>query len=152
MSVAKEGYEDWKRYKADKEVNESVTLVWRGSSFESCRWQELAVGEIVKVRSHLYLIRCALLKNAKPGERSWWAHTGVGKAPAFKQPHAARWRHEYQTVLENNSDFLNKCHNHSIMSLLAAGEARRVFPRGHRVSDVGAGGGHVLRGDHEPGR
>ena len=50
LSVAKEGYEDWKRYKADKQVNESIVLVWRGSSFERCRWQELAVGEIVKVR------------------------------------------------------------------------------------------------------
>jgi magnesium-transporting ATPase (P-type) len=50
ISVIKEGYEDYKRYKADKTVNQTKVLVWREGQWGEILWQELKVGELVQVR------------------------------------------------------------------------------------------------------
>jgi len=49
LSVIKEGYEDFQRYKADKFVNNSLVLVCRGGEWTKVRWQDVKVGEVVKV-------------------------------------------------------------------------------------------------------
>lgn len=51
VSAGKELIEDWKRKTQDKELNRSKTRVLTGSSFESQRWINVRVGDIVRVES-----------------------------------------------------------------------------------------------------
>jgi len=50
LSVAKEAYEDYKRYRADQELNSSFVSTFRNGDYTQIKWRELKVGEIVKVR------------------------------------------------------------------------------------------------------
>jgi len=49
LSVMKEGYEDYQRYKADKFVNNSLVTVSMDGVWTKISWQELRVGELVQV-------------------------------------------------------------------------------------------------------
>lgn len=51
VSAAKELIEDWRRKVSDRGLNNSKTQVLRGSSFEEARWVNVAVGDIVRVKS-----------------------------------------------------------------------------------------------------
>ncbi|XP_024543143.1 probable phospholipid-transporting ATPase 4 [Selaginella moellendorffii] len=51
ISMLKEGLEDWRRHKQDKEVNSRLVLVNCGTGeFELREWQDVTVGDIVMVR------------------------------------------------------------------------------------------------------
>jgi magnesium-transporting ATPase (P-type) len=50
ISALKDVFEDLKRHRSDKEENTRRTLVARNGRFESVEWQDLRVGEIVKVK------------------------------------------------------------------------------------------------------
>ena len=51
VSAGKELVEDYKRRVSDRSLNYSKTQVLRGSSFETARWIDVAVGDIIKVES-----------------------------------------------------------------------------------------------------
>ena len=51
VSAGKELIEDFKRKNSDKSLNHSQAKVLRGTSFESTRWVNVAVGDIVRVES-----------------------------------------------------------------------------------------------------
>jgi len=54
VSIVKEGIEDWKRYLNDKDMNSKKTKVLRGDEFVTVRWEEVVVGDIVRVESAQY--------------------------------------------------------------------------------------------------
>ena len=56
IRLVREGYEDYvlvlimqKRYKNDKETNTQMTTVLQGGRFVPCKWEQLHVGDLVKV-------------------------------------------------------------------------------------------------------
>jgi len=67
ISMAKEAYEDYKRYLQDRQVNESEVQCFRNGSFVSTLWKEVRVGEIVKVfRGEYFCSDLLLLKSSNP--------------------------------------------------------------------------------------
>lgn len=51
VSAVKEGIEDVKRRNADKDLNNAPVLVFKNGGFETRRWVNVAVGDIVRVES-----------------------------------------------------------------------------------------------------
>ncbi|KAL8642664.1 MAG: hypothetical protein Q9228_000669 [Teloschistes exilis] len=51
VSAGKELIEDFKRKNSDKSLNHSKAIVLKGSSFETSKWVNVAVGDIVRVES-----------------------------------------------------------------------------------------------------
>ncbi|KAI9803259.1 MAG: hypothetical protein M1825_002050 [Sarcosagium campestre] len=51
ISAGKELVEDWKRKQSDKSLNYSKAQVLKGSGFDTTKWIDLAVGDLVKVQS-----------------------------------------------------------------------------------------------------
>ena len=49
ISMLKDGFEDYKRYKSDQEENNKETSVYRNGQFEKMKWKDLHVGDVVKV-------------------------------------------------------------------------------------------------------
>ena len=49
LTMIKDVYEDYKRYKSDEEENNKETIVYQQGSFETKRWKDVRVGQIVKV-------------------------------------------------------------------------------------------------------
>ncbi|XP_054822485.1 putative phospholipid-transporting ATPase 9 [Prosopis cineraria] len=49
LTMAKEIIEDWRRKKQDIEMNNRKVKVHRGGDFESTKWRDLKVGDVVKV-------------------------------------------------------------------------------------------------------
>jgi len=51
FTMLKEAYEDYQRYKSDSELNNraSQRLNYGTQTFETCQWNEIKVGDIVKV-------------------------------------------------------------------------------------------------------
>lgn len=52
LSMVREAYEDFQRYKADRETNNSRVSVWRAGQWIEGTWSDLAVGEVVRVFNH----------------------------------------------------------------------------------------------------
>ena len=51
FTMLKEAYEDFQRYKSDRELNSRATKILDHESGETrdCKWQDIKVGDIVKV-------------------------------------------------------------------------------------------------------
>ena len=49
LTMVKDAYEDYKRYKSDQEENNKETLVYRNGSFETAKWKDVRVGDVLKV-------------------------------------------------------------------------------------------------------
>lgn len=49
LSMVKDGFEDYKRYKSDQEENNKQTFIYRNKKFERCPWKEVKAGDLVKV-------------------------------------------------------------------------------------------------------
>lgn len=49
ISALKDVLEDMKRYRSDKEENKRKILIFRGKSFIEEKWEDIHVGDIVKV-------------------------------------------------------------------------------------------------------
>ena len=51
FTMLKEAYEDYQRYKSDRELNSRATKILDHESGETrdCKWQDIKVGDIVKV-------------------------------------------------------------------------------------------------------
>ena len=49
LTMIKDVYEDYKRYKSDEEENTKETLVYAEGQFVTAKWKEVRVGQIVKV-------------------------------------------------------------------------------------------------------
>ena len=52
FTMLKEAYEDYRRYKQDKEINYKKTQTYKSKSkdFENLYWYELKPGDIIKVK------------------------------------------------------------------------------------------------------
>jgi phospholipid-transporting ATPase len=49
LSMVKDAFEDYKRYKSDREENEKQAFVWRTDKFVRIDWKDIRVGDLVKV-------------------------------------------------------------------------------------------------------
>ena len=52
LSMAREGYDDWRRHRQDKVENNKITRILRNkvsTSWEQVRWKDVQVGDIVKI-------------------------------------------------------------------------------------------------------
>ena len=52
LSMIKDAYEDYKRYKSDEEENNKETLVFRDGRFNNIPWKDVQVGDILKVKKN----------------------------------------------------------------------------------------------------
>ncbi|GAB4836197.1 Alanine--tRNA ligase [Ancistrocladus abbreviatus] len=52
VSAVKDGYEDWRRHKADRVENNREALVLNNGQFQPKKWKHIRVGEIIKVPSN----------------------------------------------------------------------------------------------------
>lgn len=54
FTMLKEGYEDLKRYQADKSINDKKTIVYNheNKKFEEIKWSKVKVGNIIKIFNH----------------------------------------------------------------------------------------------------
>mmetsp|Transcript_27778 Transcript_27778/g.60863 ORF Transcript_27778/g.60863 Transcript_27778/m.60863 type:complete len:1303 (+) Transcript_27778:244-4152(+) len=77
VSLIKEGIEDYKRYKADKEVNNRPVEVLNPATgqFENKRWQDVKVGEIVQVLKDTYIPADLLFLTAENEEGTCYIET-----------------------------------------------------------------------------
>lgn len=51
ISAIKDAYEDYQRYKSDREINARAIQVFRNGSLSEVRWEDLIVGDIVRVEA-----------------------------------------------------------------------------------------------------
>lgn len=49
LSMAREGYEDYKRWKSDKESNANVAHLWQENNLCNVSWAVLRPGDLVKI-------------------------------------------------------------------------------------------------------
>jgi magnesium-transporting ATPase (P-type) len=49
LTMIKDGYEDYKRYKSDQEENNKEAAVFRDGRFSATKWKDIKVGDVVKV-------------------------------------------------------------------------------------------------------
>jgi phospholipid-transporting ATPase len=49
VTAIKDGYEDWRRHRADRTENNRMADVWQDRSFQSKTWKQIRVGEVVKI-------------------------------------------------------------------------------------------------------
>ena len=47
--MIKDGYEDYKRYKSDQEENNKETSVYRNGQFQTIKWKDVLVGDVLKI-------------------------------------------------------------------------------------------------------
>ena len=50
LTMVKDGYEDYKRYKSDQEENNKETHVYREGQFTEIKWKDVLVGDVLKVK------------------------------------------------------------------------------------------------------
>ena len=51
LSMLREGFEDFQRYRSDLETNNSETAVSKNGRFETVKWKEVQVGDLVRVKA-----------------------------------------------------------------------------------------------------
>ncbi|KAK2169777.1 hypothetical protein LSH36_7g16091 [Paralvinella palmiformis] len=67
VSAIKEIIEDFKRHKADDETNNRIVLVLRDGNWQSLKWTEVVVGDIVKIlNSQFFPTDLVLLSSSEP--------------------------------------------------------------------------------------
>ena len=67
VTMLKEGLEDLKRHRSDREVNARPSRVLRGGSFVPVKWQDVRVGDVVEVRDgEEFPADLLLISTAKP--------------------------------------------------------------------------------------
>jgi P-type E1-E2 ATPase len=49
LTMIKDGYEDYKRYKSDQEENNKEASVFRDGRFTATKWKDIKVGDVVRV-------------------------------------------------------------------------------------------------------
>jgi len=52
VTMVKDIFEDIKRHRSDAELNSRPSIVWRGVSWEPCKWSDIKVGEVLKVENN----------------------------------------------------------------------------------------------------
>jgi phospholipid-transporting ATPase len=71
LTMIKDGYEDYKRYKSDQEENNKEASVYRENGFTPTKWRDIRVGDIVKVQkdqffpADMVIICSSLLKKGQ---------------------------------------------------------------------------------------
>lgn len=54
ISLSKEAFEDWRRFRNDKRINSSLVEVLHGDSWTNITWSKLVVGNLVRIKSNEY--------------------------------------------------------------------------------------------------
>lgn len=49
LSMVKDAFEDYKRYKSDREENEKQAFVWKSGKFDRIDWKDIRVGDLLRV-------------------------------------------------------------------------------------------------------
>jgi phospholipid-transporting ATPase len=52
VTAIKDGYEDWRRHRSDRNENNREALVLQHGDFRSKKWKSICVGEVVKIHSN----------------------------------------------------------------------------------------------------
>ncbi|KAJ4832556.1 hypothetical protein Tsubulata_000124 [Turnera subulata] len=52
VTAIKDGYEDWRRHRSDRNENNREALVLQSGEFELKKWKNIRAGEVVKIRSN----------------------------------------------------------------------------------------------------
>jgi phospholipid-transporting ATPase len=66
-TALKEIIEDWKRHKADHEINDRLVRVFRNGAFQMMKWTQVVVGDVVKiVNAELFPADLLLLSSSEP--------------------------------------------------------------------------------------
>lgn len=71
LTMIKDGYEDYKRYKSDEEENNKEVGCYRDRSFQQIMWKDLKVGDVVKVMKGEFLpadLMCLASSHYKKGQ------------------------------------------------------------------------------------
>lgn len=67
VSALKELLEDWKRHQADRQVNNRLVKVLREGTFQTVRWVDVRVGDVVKVLNNQFFpADLVLLSSSEP--------------------------------------------------------------------------------------
>jgi len=59
--MLKDAFEDYKRFKCDREENEKSIKVWDGSKFVYKNWERLKIGEVIRIEEGDYFPADVLL-------------------------------------------------------------------------------------------
>lgn len=51
VTAIKDGYEDWRRHRSDRNENNREALVLQAGQFQSKKWKKIRAGEVVKIRA-----------------------------------------------------------------------------------------------------
>lgn len=69
LTILKEAYDDYKRYVRDKETNETLYKVWKGTSFVETKAQDLREGNIIELTANMRIpADCLLLWTSDPSQ------------------------------------------------------------------------------------
>ncbi|XP_057819664.1 phospholipid-transporting ATPase 3 isoform X2 [Cryptomeria japonica] len=68
ISLSKEAFEDWRRFKNDRKINSSFVEVLEGDTWVQTTWSKLVVGSIVKIKSKEYFPADMLLLSSSNDE------------------------------------------------------------------------------------
>ncbi|KAI4339311.1 hypothetical protein MLD38_024268 [Melastoma candidum] len=52
VTAIKDAYEDYRRHRADEIENNRLALVWNEGRFQSKRWKDIRVGEVIKIKAN----------------------------------------------------------------------------------------------------
>ncbi|KAL6998526.1 hypothetical protein U1Q18_008655 [Sarracenia purpurea var. burkii] len=52
VTAVKDGYEDWRRHRSDRNENNREALVLQSGKFQLKKWEKILVGEVVKIRAN----------------------------------------------------------------------------------------------------
>ena len=77
ISMIKDGFEDYKRYKEDRSENENTTEVLNKESrqFGAKEWQTIQVGDIVRVKDNGFFPADMVLLNSSEPEGTFYVET-----------------------------------------------------------------------------
>ena len=77
ISMIKDGFEDYKRYKEDRSENENATEVFSRESgkFETKEWRLVQVGDIVRVKDNKFFPADVVLLSSSEPEGAFYVET-----------------------------------------------------------------------------
>ncbi|KRX09193.1 P-type ATPase, cytoplasmic domain N [Pseudocohnilembus persalinus] len=101
ITAAKDYYEDYKRKKSDREENQSRCTVLREGVFVSSQWQNLRVGDVVKIKQNQFFPADLLILNTTEPKGMCYVETKGLDGETNLKPKQCQ-KDLFQYFLENN--------------------------------------------------